>query len=71
MKVTAIIDDDMINEAIKFSNAKTITAALKTALEEYIHTQKIKEAIQDLKENGPLEFAYTAEEIRELNRGNI
>jgi len=34
MKVTAIIDDKLIEDAMKYSNSSTITDALKTALKE-------------------------------------
>lgn len=68
MKVTAIIDDDLINEAIKYSKAKNITEAVKTALREYNAVNKLLELSKEIKKN-PLKFSHTAEEIRELNRG--
>ncbi|MBA7540808.1 hypothetical protein ES705_33111 [subsurface metagenome] len=67
MKVTAMIDDDLINEAVKYSNAKTITEAVKVALKEYIANKRLKELSEELKRN-PLKFKHTAEEIRSLNR---
>lgn len=67
MKLTAIIDDGLINEAIKYSNARNITEAVKIALKDYIAMKKLKELSQQIKEK-PLKFKYTAEEIRSLNR---
>ena len=67
MKVTAILDDKMIEEAMKYSNASTITEALKVALKEYIRTQKLKDLGQMVKSN-PLSFSYSADEIRNTNR---
>ena len=67
MKVTALIDDKMIQEAVKYSNAKNITEALKVALREYIAIEKTKELIKQVEiEN--FEFTHTAEEIRNINR---
>lgn len=67
MKVTAIIDDKIIEDALKYSHASTITDALKVALKEYINVQKIKELGQSLKDN-PMLFSHSAEEIRNINR---
>jgi hypothetical protein len=67
MKVTAMIDDGLINDAIKYSKAKNITEAVKVALREFIAIKKLKEFSEELKEN-PLNFKHTAEEIRSLNR---
>lgn len=63
-----MIDDDMINDAIRYSNAKNITEAVKTALKEYNAVNRLNELSQEIKKN-PLQFSHTAEEIRELNRG--
>jgi hypothetical protein len=67
MKVTAIIDDKLINEAIKYSNAKNITEAVKVALKEYIAVKKLSELSEEIKGN-PLKFKHTAEELRSINR---
>jgi hypothetical protein len=67
MKVTAIIDDKIIEEAMKYSNASTITDALKVALKEYITVQKLKDLGQMIKKD-PLKFNKSAEEIRNINR---
>jgi len=67
MKVTAIIDEKVIKDAMKYSKASTITDTLKVALNEYIRLQKLKNLNESIKKN-PLHFEYTAEEIRNLNR---
>lgn len=67
MKVTAIIDDKIIEEAMKYSQASTITDALKVALKEYIALQKLKELSKTVK-NDPMKFNYSADEIRNINR---
>lgn len=67
MKVTAIIEDNAIAEAIKYSKAKTITEALKVALAAYIAQQKLMELGNQIQQN-PLKFNKTAEEIRKLNQ---
>lgn len=67
MKVTAIIDDKMIEEAMKYSNSSTITDALKVALKEYINIQKLKELSQEIK-NNPMAFTHSFEDIRNINR---
>ena len=67
MKVTAIIDDKTIEDAMKYSNSSTITDALKVALKEYISIQKIKELGQMIKAD-PMVFSHSAEDIRRINR---
>ena len=67
MKVTAIIDDKTIEDAIKYTNASTITDALKVALKEFINLQKVKELGKKVKSN-PMEFNDSAEHIRNINR---
>ncbi|WP_373496343.1 type II toxin-antitoxin system VapB family antitoxin [Aquiflexum sp.] len=67
MKVTAIIPDDLIAEAMELSNAETITETLKIALHTYIRSRKIKE-LGNMILSEPLEFKYTSQELRELNR---
>ena len=67
MKVTAIIDDKLIKDAIRYANAKTVTEAVRLALQEFIATNKLKELGAELN-NSPLVFKHTAEELRNLNR---
>ena len=67
MKVTAIINDDTIKDAMRYSKASTVTETLKIALNEYIRLQKLKDLSNSVREE-PLKFEYTAEKIRNLNR---
>lgn len=67
MKVTAIIPDNLIAEAMELSKSNTITDTLKIALKTYIRSQKLKE-LGDMVLNEPLEFKYSSQELRELNR---
>jgi len=67
MKVTAIIQDELIEEVMAKTKAKNITESLKTALTEWLRMQKIKELNMQVAES-PLDFKYSAEELRELNR---
>jgi len=67
MKVTAIIPDELIKEAKILSNAKNITEAMIIALNTYISLEKLK-AMGKIINESPLQFKYTAQEIRDLNR---
>ena len=69
MKVTALLPDDIIQEVKKLSGGKNITDSILIALRDYIARQKIRKAIQKVKEK-PLQFkdGFTAEKIRSLNR---
>lgn len=67
MKVTAIIPDELIAEAMDLSKSKTITETLKTALISYNRSQKIKQ-LGSAVLNEPLAFKYSAQEMRDLNR---
>jgi len=67
MKVTVIIPDELIKEAQILSNAKNITDTMIIALNSYVSLQKLKEMGEGIKKN-PLNFEYSAQEIRELNQ---
>lgn len=67
MKVTAIIDDTIIKDAMKYSRASTVTETLKVALNEYVRLQKLKDLSKLIKKE-PVQFNLSAEEIRNLNR---
>lgn len=67
MKVTAIIEDKIIKDAMEYSKASTVTDTLKIALKEYIRLQKLKELNKMIKEQ-PAEFIHSADEIRNINR---
>lgn len=66
MKITALISDELIQEVMDISQAKTITEALKIALKEYVSLQKLKSS-SGLIAAEPLGFYYTAKELREKN----
>jgi hypothetical protein len=69
MKVTALLPDDIIEEVRKISGGKNITESLLIALQDYISRQKIRKAIQKVKDK-PLQFkdGFSAEKVRSLNR---
>lgn len=67
MKVTALLPDEMIREAMEFSETSTVTDALKTALAHYISIEKIKRASASIVSE-PLEFYYTADDLRSKNQ---
>jgi hypothetical protein len=67
MKVTAIIEDTIIKDAMKYSKSSTVTETLKVALNEYVRLQKLKALSRMIKEE-PVQFNLSAEEIRNLNR---
>jgi len=69
MKVTAIINDDLVQTVVKLSHGKNITDGLVIALEDYVYRKKIEELITGV-ENEPLQFKVSAEEIRKANRRN-
>lgn len=69
MKVTALMDDQLVKEVRQFSGGKTITESLVTALTEWVKMQRLKKLLNE-QEKKPFQFAegYTAEKIRKLNR---
>lgn len=67
MKVTAIISQELIEEAMGLSKVDTITEPLKVALISYISSQKVKQIGASIVSE-PLAFKYSAQELRDLNR---
>jgi len=67
MKVTAIIPDELVKETQILSNAKNITEAMIIALNSYVSLEKLK-AMGEKIDSSPLQFKYTAQQIRDLNR---
>jgi hypothetical protein len=67
MKVTALIDDNLVKNVVKLTKSKNITEGLVKALEDYVYRKKIEELIEDISKE-PLEFKHSSEEIRDLNR---
>ena len=69
MKVTALINDDLIKNVVKLSKGKNITDSLAIALEDFVYRKKIEQLIEDV-DKEPLQFqeGFSAEGIREINR---
>jgi len=66
MKVTVILPDELVKEALKYTKAATFTEAMKIALKDYISNQKFKKMSLSILQE-PLEFNYSAKELREKN----
>jgi hypothetical protein len=69
MKVTALLPEDLIREVRKTSGGRNITESIRIALEDYVSRQRLKKAMQKVKEK-PLQFLddFTAEKVRSKNR---
>ncbi len=69
MKVTALIDDKLVEEVRRISGGKNITESLVIALKFYISNQKIYQVMDEL-DKEPLQFNenYTAYKARKINR---
>lgn len=69
MKVTALLPDDIIEEVKKLSGGKNITDSILIALKDYIARQRLRNAVQKVKDK-PLRFkdGFSAEAVRKLNR---
>ncbi len=48
MKVTTIIDYELIQEAMKYSNTKSISEAVKKALSDYVSHKKLLELTKEI-----------------------
>ncbi|GHV05633.1 hypothetical protein AGMMS50229_09040 [Campylobacterota bacterium] len=66
MKITAIIDENIISETQKLTGSATITEAITKALQEWIAAYHIKNLNAQVSKK-PLELA-DANAIREANR---
>ena len=69
MKVTALLSNELVKEAQHLSKAKNITEALIIVLKSYVALENLK-AMGEAIDKNPLQFKFTAEEIREINRLN-
>ena len=69
MKVTAIIENSIIEEVRAITNQSTITGAITIALKQWIDMQHIKALNTEVMDR-PFEFksGYSANLIREENR---
>lgn len=69
MKVTALLDDQLIEDVKKYTGGKNITESLTIALKEYLSSKKISYVLDEL-DKEPLQFNedFTAYGIRQVNR---
>jgi hypothetical protein len=66
MKVTAIIDDTLINTVKEFTHSSTVTEAITIALNDWIDSYAIKELNKQIAEN-PIRIK-DGNKIRRINR---
>ena len=62
-KTTVIIDDELLDEAMKVSGAKTKKEAITTGLKELIRRRNIEALCQEL---GTFDLALSLEELEKL-----
>lgn len=67
MKITANIPDHLIKDLKGLTQKRTLTEALITALSEWLASKELQQKHKELREN-PLEFNFSAHDIREVNR---
>jgi hypothetical protein len=66
MKVTAIIEDTLLNNVKEFTHSSTVTEAITIALKDWIDIYSIKELNKQVS-NKPIHI-NTGEKIRQINR---
>jgi len=66
MKVTAIIDDDLVNSVKVFTRSSTITEAITIALKDWLDMYNIKELNKSIAKK-PI-IIKNGQQIRETNR---
>ena len=66
MKVTAIIDDDLVNNVKVYSQSSTVTEAITIALKDWLDMYNIKELNRNISKN-PI-FIENGQKIRDVNR---
>jgi Arc/MetJ family transcription regulator len=62
-KTTVIIDDELLNEAMKVSGAKTKKQVITTGLQELIRKKNLEALRQEL---GTFDLALSVEELEKL-----
>ena len=69
MKVTALINDKLVEDVRKVSGGKNITESIVTAMKYYLDSKRLYDVIEEI-EKTPLQFKedFTAYGIREVNR---
>ena len=68
MKVTALINDDLIKQVMEASGGKNITESITIALNEYLHQKKVGYLIDDVEKESLSFNEDAAPYIRSLNR---
>jgi hypothetical protein len=66
MKVTAIIDDDLVNYVKAYTRSPTVTGAITIALKDWLDIHHIKELNKEIAQN-PIKIR-NGQKIRELSR---
>jgi hypothetical protein len=66
MKVTAIIEDTLVNNVKEFTHSSTVTEAITIALKDWIDIYSIKELNKQVS-NKPIHI-NAGEKIRQINR---
>ncbi|MBN3583292.1 type II toxin-antitoxin system VapB family antitoxin [Algoriphagus aestuarii] len=67
MKITALIEDELIQEVINTSGAKNVTEALRIALKDYLARRKLLDLAKEVAAE-PIEFYYGADQLRDQNQ---
>ena len=66
MKVTAIIDDELVNNVKVYTRSSTVTEAITIALKDWLDIYNLKEMNKNIMES-PI-FIDNGQHIRETNR---
>ncbi|MEQ9231369.1 MAG: DUF2191 domain-containing protein [Cyclobacteriaceae bacterium] len=69
MKITALIDDKLIDQVKEISGGKNITESLVIALKDYVRRNQLNDIISEI-ENEPMIFqdGFTPYGLRQINR---
>jgi hypothetical protein len=68
MKVTAIIDENLINDVRQYTGSSTITEAITIALKDWVDLYHIKDLNKKIMQN-PI-YLDNGQQIREINRSS-
>ena len=66
-KITALIPNYIVSGIQKHTGAKNTTESLILALDDWLRKEDLKKLFNKIRKN-PLEFQYSAKELRTLNR---
>ena len=69
MKVTAMIDDDLVKNVKAYTKSSTVTEAITIALKDWLDMYNIKELNKNISKNPIL--IDNGQQIRELNRSKL